>query len=245
VSGLQCGEFGVEDCGKLISFNFMGGQAKVDRFLEKTQGNGKSLMGEQVEMKSKAAALFFTREFLKGSATANPLGFDGLELRLTGSQVINCGSTVGGDALTLDKLDELLDGVQGGADVLYMNKTMRRKVNKLMRSAGQAMEMVSDSFGRPIYAYAGVPIGIIDVDNAYDPILAFDEDDCTDAEAACTSVYAVRFGVDGVCGLQAGPLQVLPLADENVWKKVDTEWYCTPAIFHPRAAARLRGIKNA
>ena len=66
--------------------------------------------------------------------------------------------------LTLAKLDELFDAVQGGADVLFMNKTLRRKVNTLMRAAGQAQETVSDSFGRQIPAYAGTPIAVIEDD---------------------------------------------------------------------------------
>ena len=44
--------------------------------------------------------------------------------------------------LTLAKLDEMIDQVQGSPDVLFMNKTMRRKINALMRAAGQATETV-------------------------------------------------------------------------------------------------------
>lgn len=57
-----------------------------------------------------------------------------------------------------------------------MNKVMRRKVNALMRAAGQATETVSDAFGRQIQAYAGIPIGIVEDDAGSTPILGFDED---------------------------------------------------------------------
>ena len=83
---------------------------------------------------------------------------------------------------------------------------MRRKVNALMRASSQATEPISDAFGRPIYAYAGIPIGVIEQDKDGAEILAFDEQDAqaTPADAACTSIYAVRFGAqEWVSGLQA------------------------------------------
>ena len=73
----------------------------------------------------------------------DPNEFDGLKNRLTGSQVIDMGATDGGDALTLPKLDELMDAVTGGPDLILCNKTMRRKVNSLVRAAGQAIERLA------------------------------------------------------------------------------------------------------
>ena len=67
--------------------------------------------------------------------------------------------------------------LSGSPDVLFMNKTMRRKVNTLMRAAGQATEQVGDAFGRPIYAYAGIPIGVIETDKDGNEILPFTEPD--------------------------------------------------------------------
>jgi len=149
----------------------LGGISAVDRALVKTQGNTASLRATYDTMKSKAVALEYTKKFLKGSNTVDPNEFDGLEVRLTGDQVIDMGNSDGGDELTLPKLDELLDAVQGGADVLFMNKIMRRKVSALVRATGQAIETVSDSFGRQLTAYAGVPIAIIEDDKDGNQIL--------------------------------------------------------------------------
>lgn len=110
---------------EIESLKFFGGICKVDRALVKTQGNVNNLRAIHDGMKAKAAALEFSRVFFKGDSVADANSFDGLEKRLTGSQVINAGSSDGGDALTLDKLDELTDSVQGGPDVLFMNKAMR------------------------------------------------------------------------------------------------------------------------
>ena len=186
--------------------------------------------------KAKAAALLFTKKFFKGNSQTSPKEFDGLETRLTGAQVISMGGQ-----LTLTELDELIDQVVGGPDALFMNKTLRRKVNALMRAAGQAIETVSDAFGRQINAYAGVPIGIIEEDNEGNQILDFDE-----GASNYSSIYAVRFGVgEYVSGIQAGAMDVEDLGLVNgVFYQTLIEHICGIAVFHPKSAARLKEIEN-
>ncbi len=231
---------------KTENLKIFGGLSKLDRAQVKTQGKVNDLRAVHDGMKAKAAALDFTKTFFKGDEDTNSDSFDGLEQRLTGAQVIDAGSTSGGDELTLDKLDEAIDAVQGTPDVLFMNKTMRRKVNALMRASGQATEQVSDAFGRQLQSYAGIPIGVIEDDAQGNPILAFDEVDSTEAEAACTSIYPVRFGVkEWVCGLQAGAMDVLDQGLQGIFYQTLIEWICSITVFHPKAAARLKGIKNA
>lgn len=224
----------------------MGGLSKTDRALVKTQGNVNNLRAIYDGMKAKAAALTYTKKFFVGSNSTDPNEFDGLKVRLTGQQVIDAGSAAGGDALDLDKVDELLDAVQGGADVIFCNKIMRRKISALVRSAGQSIETVNDSFGRQLTAYAATPIGVIEEDKDGNQILAFDEDDCNGDAASCTSIYAVRFGlVEYVSGLQAGDMDVLDQGLSGTFFTTLIEWICGLGVFHPKAAARLRGIKNA
>jgi len=225
----------------------MGGFSDVDRALVKTQGNVNDLRARYDSMKAKAAALEFTKKFFKGSNSTAPNEFDGLQARLTGDQVLAQGSTDGGDALTLAKLDELIDAVQGAPDVLFMNKTLRRKVNALMRAAGQANETVSDAFGRQINSYAGIPIAVIEQDKDGAEILGFTEPDLDNGDKlVTTSVYAVRFGAEEwVSGIQAGSMDVLDLGLQNTMYRTLIEWICGMGVFHPKAAARLRGISNA
>lgn len=224
----------------------MGGISEVDRALVKTQGNVNNLRATYDAMKAKAAALKFTKQFFKGDNSTNPNEFDGLQNRITGDQLLDMGSTSGGDELTLAKLDELIDAVQGGPDVLFMNKTLRRKVNALMRAAGQATETVSNAFGKQIPAYASIPIGIIEDDDTGTAILGFTEDNPGGGTAASSSIYAVRFGAaEYVSGLQTGGLEVIDLGLNRTKYETLIEWICGLGVFHPKAAARLRGIKNA
>lgn len=215
-----------------------GGSAKVDRALIRAQGNENDLLAIQTRMKSKSAALDFTRNFFKGDTASDPKGFDGLQARLTGNQVLNAGG-----ALTLDKLDQLIDSVQGTPTVLFMSKDMRRKTNALMRAAGQATETVSNVFGVQIPAYAGIPIGVIEDDAAGNPILGFNEANPAGGDPTCSSIYAVRFGTaEYVSGLQCGSLEVMDMGMVQSWRQVDIEWVVSFAIFNGKSAARLCGI---
>ena len=224
----------------------LGGISAVDRALVKTQGNVNNLRATYDGMKAKAVALEFTKKFFKGSSETDPNEFDGLEERLTGGQVINAGNTSGGDALTTDKLDELIDSVQGSPDVLFMNKALRRKVNALVRESAQATEAVSDAFGRRLFSYAGIPIAVIEEDKDGNLILPFTEENPGSGTAASTSIYAVRFGAaEWVSGLQAGAMDVEDLGLNSTKYETLIEWICGMGVFHPKAAARLRGIKNA
>lgn len=226
----------------------LGGVSDVDRALVKTQGNVNDLRAVHDGLKAKATSLKFTRTFFKGDSETAPREYDGLQKRLTGNQLIAMGSTSGGDTLTLAKLDELVDAVTGRPDVLFMNATLRRKVNTLVRASGAAIETVNDAFGRRLEAYGGVPIGVIEEDETGTAILGFSEANPGGGSAVGTSIYAVRFGVgEFVSGLQAGEMDVIDqgLYSGGVAYRTLIEWICGMAVFHPKSAARLYGIKNA
>jgi hypothetical protein len=56
----------------------------------------------------------------------------------------------------------------------------------------------------------------------------------------------VKFGpAEYVSGLQAGSMDVLDQGLDGIHYLTLIEWICGMGVFHPKAAARLRGIKNA
>jgi hypothetical protein len=194
-------------------------------------------------MKAKALALEFTKNFFLGDVAVNPKGFDGLKKRITGSQLITMGTN--GGQLTLDKLDELIDAVEGEPDVLFMSKAMRRKLKGLLHSSTHYIESGEDSFGRPVMTYAGIPIRVIETDGAGNEILGFNETMGTDTQTA--SIYAVKFGAEKyVSGLRNGGVDVRDLGEiaEKPVFRTRIEFYCGMAVFHPRAVARLAGISK-
>jgi hypothetical protein len=232
----------------------MGGDSDVDKFLVATRGNVQNLRAIQTEMKSKALALEFTRNFFKGDTAVDAKGFDGLEKRVSGDQLIYAdgAGTAGqvfakdkaGDTAFLEKLDELIDAVEGEPDVLFMSKAMRRKVKGVLQRSEHYIESGEDSFGRPVTTYAGIPIRVIETDGEGKDVLGFDETVGTDNDTG--SIYAVKFGAEQyVSGLRNGNVNVRDLGeiDEKPVLRTRIEFYCGMAVFHPRAVARLAGIK--
>lgn len=219
----------------------LGGDADVDRFIQRTRSNRLDQVGTQTNLKAKAAAIKFTETFFEGDSGAVPDSFDGLKTRLTGTQVILAG--VNGAALTLSMLDDMLALVDG-ADVIFMHEWLIRKVNGLVRTAGGNVPEPRSEFGRMVSQYSG--IDMIDPGLGLDgvtKILGFDE--TAGASAITGSIYAAKWGADEyLAGLTNGGIDAYPLGELETKPafRVRIEWYAGLAMFRSRAAARLRGI---
>jgi len=212
-----------------------------------------AMHGEQVRTtheaaKVKALALYLTKKIIKGDSTSDVREFDGLQNRITGSQLIAAGSTNGGDPLSLAKLDEAIDAVDNPTH-LIMSKAMRRRLSAAARasSVGGYITYTTDAFGRKITNYNDLPILIADYDDDGARILDFNEVGPGGATATATSIYVVSFGDNMLTGLQNGVMQVNDLGelDSKPVKRTRVEWYVGLAALHGRCAARLWGISNA
>lgn len=128
--------------------------------------------------------------------------------------------------------------------ILLMNKTLRRNARQLARSVN-ALTISTDQLGRELDGYAGVPFGLIEEDETGAEILAFDEAQGTASNTS--SIYAVRFGADTMHGIQTKPIEVRDLGevDDKPALRTRIEWYSGFVIKHPKAAARLKGVKAA
>lgn len=236
------------------SLAIAGGDSDVDKALMKSRPDASigELRATYDGMKVKSFAGFITRNFFKGDSLVNPKGFDGMERRCTGSQLIDAGATAGGDVLTLAMIDELLDAIDAGSaedTVIFCNKFIRRKINALIRATGAAIETVDSLFGRQLMAYAGFPLGVVEDDETGATILPFTEASPGGGASVSTSIYAVRWGVDEyVAMLEAAPgMEVTDLGELQTKPAFRTrvEWMLSPAVFNKRGVARLRGVKQA
>jgi hypothetical protein len=222
-----------------------GGDLDVDMFILQTMGMGQRATREA--MKVKALAHRWTKAFLKGDQTSDQREFDGLQVRLTGTQLIAAGATANGTALSLAKLDELIDAVDNPTH-LIMNRTMRRRLSAAARltTVGGFVTYSVDEFGRQVTQYNGLPILIVDQDNTGAEILQFNEA-ATSGTATATSIYCASLGEGMLQGIQNGGITVRDLGELQTKPVMRTrvEWFPGIALFHPRAAARLWSIADA
>lgn len=228
------------------SLAIAGGDLDVDKFLVQTMGE--TTRSAQEKMKVRSLALSWTRTFIQGDSSTTPEEFDGLRKRLTGTQLISAGSTSGGDALSLSKLDELIDSVIDPTG-LYVNKTVRRRLTAGSRATGVGgfITYDVDSFGRPLERYGNLPIYILDEDNNRNKILPFTEAGAGGGTAQNTSIYCVSLGDMKVQGIQNGGIQVTDLGELQTKPcyRTRVEWYAGVGIFDGRSAARLYGVRDA
>lgn len=223
---------------KVESLAIAGGDLDVDKFIVDTMGADQRSVQEG--MKIKALALAWTKTFIKGDSETDPTAFDGLQKRLQGDAVIE--NHASGAGLSLAKLDEAIDAVDG-ANALLMSKAMRRRLTVAARtsSVGGNITYTVDEFGRQVAMYNDLPIVIVDKDNENNDILGFTETGST------TSIYVVAFGDGMVSGLQNGGMDVRDLGELEAKPALRTriEWYSGFGVFAPRSAARLKNITDA
>jgi|SRR5262245_6230163 len=222
-----------------------GGDLDVDKFIVATMGEGQRSAHET--MKAKALTSRWTKAFIKGDQTSEPREFDGLQVRLTGTQKIAAGATANGTPLPLAKLDEAIDAVDSPTHIV-MNRTMRRRLSAAARSqtVGGYVTYDLDEFGRRVTRYNDLPILIVDQDNVGAEILQFNEA-ATSGTATATSIYVVSFMPAMLTGIQNSVMDVTDLGElqtKPAWR-TRVEWYAGVSLWHPRAACRLWSIADA
>jgi hypothetical protein len=227
----------------------MGGDADVDNFLKVTRSNLQDLEAAVIELKAKAVRNKFEETVIYGNSGTSPKQFDGLAKLINtataGSQVVATGVT--GAALTLAKLDELIDAVKGGKpDILLMSRRSRRKINALVRASGSGMlETNRDEFGNFIQLWNGIPVGVNDW--ILDTHTLSGSVETAFTGGTCSTIYALQFGEGGLCGLTApGHLTVEKIGalETKDASRTRIKWYAALALFSSLKSAALIGVQD-
>jgi len=232
----------------------LGGDADVDRFIQKTRSNLRDQLAMQIRAKVKATSYKFQDTFINGSVAVDAKSFDGLKARLTGAQVISAGTNGipiigngGTDVHTfLDTLDTLFGAVQGGPDVAYTNRAIQAKIIAAGRRVGGTSIVEADINGKRQPVWNGVPIVDIGSTAAGTPIIPQTETQGSSSVAG--SIYAVKFGQNetdqAVTGLTNGGVDAYEVGElqEKPAYRARIEFYCGMAVFGGKAAARLTGV---
>ncbi|HEX8342216.1 MAG TPA: phage major capsid protein [Tepidisphaeraceae bacterium] len=222
----------------------MGGMIKVDNQIWNKKG-GETLRREAEGM-SRSAGLFFDQLFFDGDIAGTATQFDGLNVRLTGNQVISAGTN--GAAVTLTMIDDLVAAVRGNdsGKTLLMNRKNRLRIKQLQVAAGTNVTIAE--LGGAAGSYGGVPIIEIEEGQTNNAILGFDE--TQGSSTVTSSIYCVRFGrmtddedVQGLIGSEFMNVSYQGLRGTQHYSVLDANLGI--AQFHPEAAARLKGVLAA
>lgn len=224
------------------SLAIAGGDLDVDKFILDTMGENHREIHEG--MKIKALSLAITKTLIKGDNDSNPKEFTGLQARIQGNQLISAGTTSGGAALSLLKLDELISEVNNPTH-LIMNKKMGLRMGAAQRDSSVAgyITFEQNEFGQTVMRYQNLPIVIVDTDNEGNDIMGFDEA-ASSGSSTATSIYCASFREDGVKGIQNGGIQARDLGELESKPAMRTrvEWYCGMMILSGKSCARLQHV---
>lgn len=206
---------------KTENLKLLGSKVEVDRFNELTQ-NIHDIRAQATIVKSKAIANEFTRVFFKGDSSVNHTEFDGLDKRANDKQIVDAQ----GFQMHTGLLHQVIDKVDNGASVLFMNKRTRREVTSLFMAQNTFINTSQDEFGRPQKFFGGVRIAVVE-----------------DSVIPDNSVYAVQLGGDtGVSGIQNGELSVVDNGLRGTTFETLIEWYVSIVDTSPTSFAVLKNF---
>lgn len=225
-----------------------GGAYEVDRIIAGMGGIADEV-ALQASQKVKAASALFSDTIINGDSATNPLVFDGLDVAVTGTATeytpgtaIDLSTSDAVDAnykKFVDLLDEWLYSLDG-VDAILCNDKMAAKFRAIARRMGM-YQITKNDFGQKVEHYGEIPFVDLGAKaGSNDPIVAI--------EGGNTSLYAVKFGLDGFHAISmAGQAPVktwLPdFSTAGAVKKGEVEMVAGCALKSTKAAGAFRNIK--
>lgn len=234
-----------------VDLKIFGGAFQIDRVIADMGGivNEVTL---QMAQKIKAASALFNDTVINGDSAVDGKSFDGLEKALAGSSTeFDPGAVIDlstSDAIDqnykkfLDALDEFLMGLDGTPSFIGGNLKLIAKIRACARRAGMYQATKND-LGQQIENYGNVPLMDLGAKpGTNSPVVA------VAADSGETSLYAVRFGLDGFHAVSpAGRLPVrqwLPdYTTAGAVKTGEVEMVAAVALKATKAAGVMRKIK--
>lgn len=236
-----------------VDLKVFGGAFEIDRIIAGMGG----IINEvtfQMQQKIKSAQALFNDTVINGDSAVNATAFDGLEKALTGSSTeliptaaIDLSTSAAVDSnykAFLDVLDEFLMGLDGAPTAIMGNLKLIAKIRACARRAGMYNTSLNE-FGQQVEKYGVTPLVDLGAKSGTnDPVVPI----LTGADAGLTSLYAVRFGLDGFHGVsmagQPPVRQWLPdYTTAGAVKKGEVEMVGAVALKATKAAGVLRKIK--
>lgn len=227
----------------------LGGEHEVDNYITRVVANVDDWISDQIAKYAKANRMRVEYEIFHGTGADD--GFAGFkEFVNQGLGQLSPKNSAG--ALDLDDLNDAIDLFRntGSPDVMFVNKTHRRKITSLAQNTSgyfPLIEMTRDTLGQRVSMYDGIPMAVtedgLDGSGNVVPLQDFDEPSST------SSIYMVKFNKDNVYGLlgagghfsvkRFGELQGAPREMFRI------EWYPGLASVNKYGLVRIPNITNA
>lgn len=233
-----------------VDVKIFGGTFKIDRVIA-DMGGIISEVTLQMQQKIKAASALFNDTVINGDSAVDNKAFDGLDKALTGSSTeitpttpIDLSTSAALDTNWkefLDVLDEFLMGLDGTPSMIAGNLKLIAKIRACARRAGM-YQVTKNDFGQQVEWYGNTPLVDLGAKaGTNDPVVA------TDTTSGETSLYAVRFALDGFHAVTT-PGQFIrtwlpDFTTAGAVKTGEVEALAAVALKATKAAGVLRGIK--
>lgn len=233
------------------------GNIDVDRTLLRRHGMQRRAIDEAMGIKKKAKVWADT--FMFGDNKTAPREFTGLKNRLKAvggstdgsnykSRILANSASSGGGALSLSQLDRAI-GLVESPNAIIMPKALKDRFPAAQRATniGGYIQVNPQEFGQEQVLYRGIPIYTGYGISNFGEFLPFNEVAAGGGSAVTSSIYVVRFSEDGVCGLEAAPMEITDfgLLEDGVYHRINVEHDVGMCVQDPFSAIRLSSITNA
>lgn len=230
------------------------GLLEFDRIKLKRYGDRKRMTYLRGQMKK--GSRVWTDTFINGDNSTDPKEFSGLKKRLTGttvdgsdddSRLLANSTASGGAALSLAQLDLALRLVAYPTHIL-MNRKMHTRLTAAARDINVSGHVIhtEEEQGHRVTRYNGIPILVGYEVGKGSSFLPFNEVAYGGGSAVTSSIYVVSFREDGVCGIQTGEPEFLPVdTDRGVFNRDLFEWDSGITQEDMYSAMRVSSITDA
>lgn len=139
------------------SVKFLYTRGEVTGPLIAAAGGVVNALQEEIRVSSQAIAEQLTTDIVTATGASDDL--TGMLSQISGSAPGNEGGTLAvGGALTLNALDQMIDGTRGEGDVILTGRAVRRKINSLLQAQQTFNDRIEIGAGFRVLSYDGVPI---------------------------------------------------------------------------------------
>jgi len=231
------------------TLKILGDKVQVDRAHERRGLDVASVRARELMSFASNLGKQFQYYFFNGIVSGTQ--FNGLKAIVPAGQKITAATngisvTLGNDNTAktaqqnfLEKINELIQKVDGGAQALFMNA---RAFSRLTTIAREFIQWQPNTFGMLMPYYNGIPIR----DAGYDRTgaLVIPQNEAVGTSSDCTSIYAVRFseGADLSVATNVG-VEVKDLGLVGVHYTHSVEFDADLVLLNDLSVARLEGIR--